>query len=164
MAHTDVFALRNSGFESFLFAEVGTERNGSSLTVLSVLARLGQDPWSEAARWTNLPRAAAIEGLASDIAQMPLLPNAVADARGIAERLVRLLPVQVRPTRSAVAGGGDAVAAGTPRIALYCAVAFGMVLNLILMSAMTRPIAAAPGVAAATTQAEPVGPVVPMVP
>ena len=45
MAAADVFVFKNSGLNAFLFAEVGTELNGSPLTILSVLARLGQDPW-----------------------------------------------------------------------------------------------------------------------
>ncbi len=57
MAKADVFALKNSGLEAFLLAEVGTEWNGSGLTVLSLLARLGKDPWAEAATWSKLPRA-----------------------------------------------------------------------------------------------------------
>ena len=49
MSHPDAFALKNSGLNEFLFAEVGIELNGSPLTILSILARLGQDPWVEAA-------------------------------------------------------------------------------------------------------------------
>jgi hypothetical protein len=49
VATADVFAMKNSGLEPFLYAEVGTELNGSTLTVLSVFARLGEDPWGEAA-------------------------------------------------------------------------------------------------------------------
>ncbi len=40
MSHPDTFALKNSGLNEFLFAEIGTELNGSPLTILSVLARL----------------------------------------------------------------------------------------------------------------------------
>ena len=57
MSTSDVFALEKSGLNTFLFAEVGTETNGSVLTVLSVLARLGRDPWEQAARWASLPKA-----------------------------------------------------------------------------------------------------------
>jgi hypothetical protein len=95
MATSDAFALQNSGLNAFLFAEVGTELNGSPLTILSVLARLGQDPWSEAAKWTKLPKAAMIDRLAQCIAQMPLSPQALAEVRATAARLVQLLPAQV---------------------------------------------------------------------
>jgi hypothetical protein len=94
MSRTDVFALKNTGLNSFLFAEVGTESNGSMLTVLSVLARLGEDPWTQAALWANLPTPDIIDRLAHSIAQMPLPPRALRDARQTATRLIQLLPTR----------------------------------------------------------------------
>jgi hypothetical protein len=99
MTTSNAFALKNSGLNSFLFAEVGTELNGSPLTILSVLARLGQDPWAEAARWAKLPKSAMIDSLANSIAQMPLAPQAIAEARATAARLALLLPNQVQAAR-----------------------------------------------------------------
>jgi hypothetical protein len=95
MASSDAFALKNSGLNAFLFAEVGTELNGSPLTILSVLARLGQDPWAEAAKWTKLPKATMIDQLSQSISQMPLSPQAIGEARTTASRLILLLPSQV---------------------------------------------------------------------
>ena len=94
MSYPDAFALKDSGLNTFLFAEVGTELNGSQLTILSILARLGQDPWAEAARWAQLPKAAIIDCLVHSIAQMPLCPQALVEARATASRLVLLLPTQ----------------------------------------------------------------------
>ncbi len=82
MSHPDAFALKNSGLNEFLFAEIGTELNGSPLTILSILARLGQDPWAEAARLTKLPKAAMIDYLAQSIEKMPLGPRALTDGYG----------------------------------------------------------------------------------
>lgn len=96
MSHADAFALKNSGLNEFLFAEVGTELNGSPLTVLSVLARLGQDPWAVAARWVKLPKAAAIDFLTSSISQMPLSPKALVEAPATAARIVLLLPSPIQ--------------------------------------------------------------------
>ena len=95
MPQSDAFAFKNSGLNAFLFAEVGNEVNGSPLTILSVLARLGMDPWIEAARLTKMPKAALIDSLANSISQMPLSPQALTDARTTATRLVQLLPSQV---------------------------------------------------------------------
>jgi hypothetical protein len=78
MSHPDAFALKNSGLNEFHFAVVGTELNGSPLTILSILARLGQDPGAEAARLTKLPKAAMIDCLAQSITKMPLGPRAPA--------------------------------------------------------------------------------------
>ena len=96
MTSTSAFALKNSDLNAFLYADVGTEQNGSVLTMLSVLARLGQDPWAEAARLTTLPKATAIDGLAQSIRKMPLDPQALAETNATASRLLLLLPVQVQ--------------------------------------------------------------------
>nr|WP_294547444.1 hypothetical protein [uncultured Rhodopila sp.] len=100
MTSSNAFALKESGLNDFLFAEVGTELNGSPLTILSILARLGQDPWAEAARWAKLPKAATIDKLAQSIAQMPLPPQAIAEARTTASRLILLLPSQAQSPRA----------------------------------------------------------------
>ena len=96
MSHSDAFALKNTGLDAFLFAEVGAELNGSQLTILSVLARLGQDPWTEAARWSRMPKPAIIDCLAHNISQMPLCPEALVDARTTAARLILLLPSRIQ--------------------------------------------------------------------
>jgi hypothetical protein len=54
VSRPDHVALQNSDLNPFLYADVGTELNGSTLTMLSVLARLGKDPWVEAARCAAL--------------------------------------------------------------------------------------------------------------
>jgi len=94
MAQNDAFALKNSGLNDFLFAELGTELNGSTLTVLSTLARLGKDPWAQAAEWAKMPYAATVEGLTQSILRMPLCAASLAEARATAGRLVALLPRQ----------------------------------------------------------------------
>ncbi len=64
MPSSDAFALRRSALNEFLFAPVGTEANGMTLSVVSVFARLGNDPWQEAGRLAGLPEPEAIESLA----------------------------------------------------------------------------------------------------
>jgi hypothetical protein len=94
MPRSDAFALKNSGLNEFLLAEVGNEVNGSPLTILSVLARLGKDPWTEAARLAKLPKAKTIDYIANILSQMPLSPRALIDARATAARVTSLLPSQ----------------------------------------------------------------------
>jgi hypothetical protein len=130
MAKADVFALKNSGLEAFLLAEVGTEWNGSGLTVLSLLARLGKDPWAEAATWSKLPRALRIDRLADSIGQMPLRPEALRDARETAARLVQLLPGQPAATPAPTHPLWSRL--WQPLIILYCALAFGMAVTAVL--------------------------------
>lgn len=140
MSTSDAFALKNSGLNAFLFAEIGTELNGSSLTLLSALARLGQDPWAEAAKWAKLPKAAMIDRLAQVLLQMPLSPQALVEARATASRLVLLLPSQsprsvppTVPSKSLI-----------PRwalVAICCAaVALGFAFNMMSASAPANQV------------------------
>ena len=46
-------------FQAFLYAPIGEEENGTTLSVLSALARLGLDPWKQANGWRT-PRPGAI--------------------------------------------------------------------------------------------------------
>ncbi|HVA14019.1 MAG TPA: hypothetical protein VNF99_12265 [Stellaceae bacterium] len=64
------------------------------LTVLSALARLGIDPWQEAARLAQLPPETATQRLTSIVAGLPNGRWAPADAGIIAARLVGLLPAK----------------------------------------------------------------------
>lgn len=131
----DAFALKNSGLDAFLYADVGTELNGSSLTILSALARLGNDPWAQAAGWAALPRAAAIDGLSQSIAQMPLTPAALTGSRDIAARLVQLLPGKPRPDTPTQPQGAKPVVATpnwSPMTMIWCGVAVWMVLSVLL--------------------------------
>ncbi len=91
MASSDVFVLPKSNLNGFLFAAIGTEENGSSLTVLSTLARLGEDPWAKAASWASMSKDAAVDALAACIAQMPLSRTDLQNAPATAARLVALL-------------------------------------------------------------------------
>ena len=41
----DVFALRHSNLNPFLFADIGLEPHGMMLQVVSLFALMGEDPW-----------------------------------------------------------------------------------------------------------------------
>ena len=120
MPSTDAFALQRSGLNEFLFAAIGTEGNGMRLSVLSVFARLGHDPWKEASRLAGLPKLEAAESLARTIAGMPTSIWPPPAAMEIATSLIALLPVQ-----SATPGLGSPVSAyGTKatRFIIVCVV------------------------------------------
>jgi hypothetical protein len=91
------YALGNSPYNEFLFASVGEEKAGQSLTVLSALARLGFDPWKEAARLAALPRETAARAFAVSIAMLPEGDWKAADSDAIATRLVTSLPKPGQP-------------------------------------------------------------------
>ena len=92
MALSPAFSLLSSEFGEFLYAPIGEEPNGVALSVISALTRLGIDPWEEAARLSNLREDAAIQTLTMRIAGFPGGGWTQSDARGIATRLVALLP------------------------------------------------------------------------
>lgn len=130
MSKSDVFALQHSALNDFLFAAVGMEANGTALSLVSVFARQGDDPWREAGKLLSLPKSAAIHSVASTIAGMPASVWTLADATAIATRLVALLPTQ---SASAERGPGTdgARAAHLVRIGLVLAsIAFGIVSTL----------------------------------
>jgi hypothetical protein len=83
------YMLGHSVFNEFLFAPAGSDEAGQDVTVLSVLARSGLDPWTEAARLADLPKESAAQGVAALLRR----ENArTPDAYGVASRLVDLLP------------------------------------------------------------------------
>jgi hypothetical protein len=138
MSHSNLSTLENSGLNKFLFAEVGTELNGSPLTILSMLARLGKDPWAEAAHWTRLPKTVMMDCLTSSISQMPLPPQAIIDARSTAARLILLLPSQLQLPKNrqdAVVVMTKAMPKWLP-IVLLAGLALGAVLS---MTRLTSP-------------------------
>jgi len=94
MALSARFSLLHSNLNDFLFAPVGEEQNGVTLSVVSALTRLGLDPWEEAARLTPLPKARAAEALAALIARLPISRTLSSDDLAISQRLVELLPDQ----------------------------------------------------------------------
>jgi hypothetical protein len=92
MALRAEFSLGHSELNDFLFALIWEEKSGLQLTVLSAFARLGLDPWKEAARLSELPKEAAIDALKGLIADFPGGDRKLSDSQKIAIRLVNLLP------------------------------------------------------------------------
>jgi uncharacterized membrane protein len=84
-------AMLRKDFDEFLFASVGNDANGNPLTLLTVLARLGVDPWEEAADLAHLSREPAMQRLASRLEAMPNAPASAADTVSIATRLIAVL-------------------------------------------------------------------------
>lgn len=143
MVTSDAFALKNSGLNAFLFAEVGQELNGSPLTILSVLARLGKDPWAEAGKWAGMPKAAIIERLTQSISQMPLGPQALMDARATASRLILLLPSQMAAPRQSEGPAAGKISVPKWVLVAIClvAVGLGLAFNMVPTSSSTPAIA-----------------------
>ena len=140
MTTTDASALQQSDLNKFLFADIGTESNGMTLSVVSLFARLGGDPWQEAGRLAELPKPEATARLARAIADLPTGPWQLPDAAVIAARLTGLLPT--RPARREHGAAGF-LHRGRPSIqtavaAVCVALAIGYVIAATTMTAPPR--------------------------
>ena len=129
-----------SDLNDFLFTAIADDPNGINLTMLSVLARSGVDPWEEAAGLRALSRADATERLVRMLAHVPNGPSPGDDVATLAARLVAQLhsspKAPLRPissTAPTTTGGGESplrlfLALPTPvRLTIYS------LLTLILM-------------------------------
>jgi hypothetical protein len=96
MPHS-VFSLRTSAYNDFLYAPIGEEDNGMVLTALSALARLGVDPWDEAARLSEQSKETATKRLTSIISGLPSGRWPESSVVDIAARLSALLPGEQVP-------------------------------------------------------------------
>jgi hypothetical protein len=115
--------------DDFLHAPIGIERNEMPLSVLSALARLGLDPWKEAAELSELPSDCATQRLAVLIVRLPGGPWTQAEARGIALRLIELLPSRSPDVPLIEKADGLTRIAGSPGAKmLICAVLVGIAL------------------------------------
>ena len=107
MTRTALTPLIGAEFDKFLCAPIGEDRNGTTLSVLSALARLDVDPWQEAVCLAQMPRATAAMRLTTLIDALPDESTKNIRAKGIVDDLVALLPKSggftVRPTDSVLA-------------------------------------------------------------
>lgn len=92
MANAPTQLRQDPQFEPFLYAPLGEDRRGSSVTVLSMLARLGVDPWSEASDLSKLPVAAARQRLEALMTRFHDVPTPVPDRSRVVSGLLALLP------------------------------------------------------------------------
>src|SRR5476649_2260693 len=134
MMHSASLPQPGPGFDAFLFAPVGDDKNGMQLSVLSALARLDVDPWQEAADLARLPRSTAIERLASLVAALPGRPASQLDPGTIAVRLIALLPGRTDPNvppRAGLPGGGKVIDSQ----AIVRVVAINLILVVVMLGA-----------------------------
>jgi hypothetical protein len=102
MTGTAVVRALGAEFNAFLYAPIGEEGNGMTLSVVSALARQNIDPWAHATYLSNLPWQSAVRDLASMIAALPAGPEPRPPPDAIATRLIALLPKRAgaRPRRA----------------------------------------------------------------
>jgi len=83
---------QGSEFQNFLYAPICHEQEGMTLSVLSALARRDVDPWTEAARLSLLPEAAALKEMTGFLDALPHRALVSLDRAEVAGRLCALLP------------------------------------------------------------------------
>jgi hypothetical protein len=99
------FSLLHSELNDFLFAQLDEEENGSPLSVLSALTRIGADPWAEGARLSELPKDAAARALVTMIAMFPREKRGFSEVMARAEELAELLPQRLDAATGIVVTG-----------------------------------------------------------
>lgn len=97
-------------FDPFLYAPLGEDQRGSSVTVLSMLARLGIDPWREASELSKLPEAAARVRLDAVLARFHDVSSPITDRGKTVRKLLAFLPRAAPSARSSAATGSDGLA------------------------------------------------------
>ena len=115
MSASDVLHPDGSDYDAFLFAELGEDRNGAAVTVLSALARIDLEPWNEARELSNLAREDAQVRLTTHFEAITDIPALALASEGRAAKLVSLLPKRepLRASKSREAGTDN-----SPRISI----------------------------------------------
>lgn len=101
-----------SELDPFLYAYVGEDRNGSAVTVVSALARLGFDPWIEGAELASLGREVARARLETLLSAFKDVPTLALEHGAVAAELTLLLPEHQSHRVSKLAG--PAISKGPP--------------------------------------------------
>ncbi len=92
MSAADVLHPDGSEYDPFLQAEIGEDRTGAAVTVLSALARLELEPWTEARELASMGRDAAQVRLKAHLAAINDIPSLGLTSGSVATKLVSLLP------------------------------------------------------------------------
>jgi len=90
----------------FLFSPIANDASGMHLTVLSVLARSGVDPWDEAAKLAALSSESATQKIVQLLAQVPNGPTPGDQTASMAARLVAQLHSPSAPRLKPVTSSG----------------------------------------------------------
>jgi hypothetical protein len=145
LTHAALSPLIGPEFDKFLGASIGEDRNGTTLSVLSALARLDVDPWQEATSLARMPREAAAVRLTALIEALPGEPASAFPSKTSAATLVALLPKgkspEVRPSDSRLA------ATGLRQMQILLALSAFAIMMLIVFT-MSALFSAEPGTAA----------------
>jgi methylphosphotriester-DNA--protein-cysteine methyltransferase len=134
MSASDVLHPDGSDYDAFLFAEVGEDRTGAVVTVLSVLARLDLEPWTEAHELSQLAREDAQVRLTTHFKAITDIPALALASEGRAAKMVSLLPkrapLRVSKTCEAGTNNSPELSISWTTVTLVGAVVLALVLKL----------------------------------
>jgi hypothetical protein len=104
MTQTPKHLGQDPQYEPFLYAPVGEDLSGASVTVLSMLARLGVDPWGEASALSGLSEGAARQRLELLMGRFHDVSTDVQDRGNLVSGLLAVLPRRGGPARASSDG------------------------------------------------------------
>jgi len=117
-------------FGDFLYAPISGTGDGIPTSVMSALARLGLDPWQEAAELNELPISAATIRLSALIASLPQAERSLVDSRAFVTDLIELLPHRIQTTIASMplAGRPSLAMPSIGRATIFAAIAICLLL------------------------------------
>lgn len=134
MSASDVLHPDGSDYDAFLFAEVGEDRTGAAVTVLSALARLDLEPLTEARKLARLAQEDAHDRLTKHFEAITDIPALALASEGRAAKMVSLLPkhAPLRVSKPCDAGTNNSheISISWTTVALVGAVVLALVLKL----------------------------------
>ncbi|GAA6162550.1 hypothetical protein NBRC116590_02540 [Pelagimonas sp. KU-00592-HH] len=134
MSASDILHPDGSDYDAFLFAELGEDRTGAAVTVLSALARLDLEPWTEARELARLAREDAQVRLTTHFEAITDIPALALASEGRAAKLVLLLPKRapLRVSKPCESGAKNSpkISFSWTTVALVGAVILALVLKL----------------------------------
>lgn len=104
MSRMDGLRQTETPFDRFLYADLGGDRAGNTVSVLSALARLGLDPWAEAAELSSMTQDGARQHLKLLLARFHDVPELDHDQDKMISQLVEALP-KASPGRTYLGSG-----------------------------------------------------------
>lgn len=122
----------SSELEGFLLSDVGIQPNGMPLTVLSLLARMGVDPWSEAEHLSTLSNESAVSWMAIAINRSPPYSWEQSDVTALASHLVDRLPARSRGPQfdTSTSSGLEAIPVWVLMVVIYVIISAFLMLFL----------------------------------
>lgn len=128
MTISDVLRPDGPDYDAFLYAEVGQDATGATVSVLSALARLGLEPWTEAQALARLKRPEAQARLKAHLAEIRDIPMLARASNSVAIRLVALLPTRAPSSASKLPDAMWSIASPIPLRWVLIALVCGLVL------------------------------------